>query len=173
MEKTTKGNSVSTAVEPTLNSRRQSNVADAPDDDLLQSLKTVKEDIGQICEMLLEEENLVTLFFESLAKLASLFPSTIPVSPHALLENVAEVARADLDLRGCLILRYHDGRLELKDLKNEINRDLLMRTVEDIVPKFKRLAKDYRMNVEYRIKLLSSVTKELQTLADEYSRISS
>ncbi len=159
-------------VEPTLNKRGNNINAEALNEGLLNSLKNVKEDIGQICEMLLEEASLVTLFFESLSKLAPLFPSTISVSAHALLENVAEVARADLDLGGNLVLRYHDGRLEVKDLKDEANRDLLMRAVEDIIPKFKRLTKDYRTNVEYRIGMLSSVTKELQTLSDEFAKVS-
>ena len=159
-------------VEPTLNKRGNNINAEALNEGLLNSLKNVKEDIGQICEMLLEEASLVTLFFVSLSKLAPLFPSTISVSAHALLENVAEVARADLDLGGNLVLRYHDGRLEVKDLKDEANRDLLMRAVEDIIPKFKRLTKDYRTNVEYRIGMLSSVTKELQTLSDEFAKVS-
>jgi hypothetical protein len=66
-------------------------------------------------------------------------------------------------------LLFTDGHLELKDLSEEKNRDLMMSVIGDILPKFKNLTTLQKRKLENRIKLLSSVTKEIQKSAEALS----
>jgi type III secretory pathway component EscS len=68
-----------------------------------------------------------------------------------------------------LVLQFEDGHLELKDLSEEKNRDIMMAVVGDIVPKFKSLTSMQKRKLENRIKLLSSVTKEIQKSSEALS----
>jgi len=137
--------------------------------DILNSLRSVKDDVGQICELSSEEKSLVTAFFESLFKLMRPLTTTLPVSTLSLPENMSHAIQANVDPTGHLIVYYKDQQVELKDLRQEENRDLMIHVVKDIIPKFKQLTDVYRRKIEYRIKLLSSVTKELQKISDAFS----
>jgi hypothetical protein len=59
--------------------------------------------------------------------------------------------------------------MELKDLSEEKNRDLMMAVIEDVMPKFKGLASTRKRKLENRIKLLSSLTKEIQKSSEALS----
>ena len=52
--------------------------------------------------------------------------------------------------------------LELKNLSEDSNRDLMMNVITDVLPKFKNLTSNQKRKLENRIKMLSSVTKEIQ-----------
>jgi hypothetical protein len=54
-------------------------------------------------------------------------------------------------------------------LSEEKNRDLMIGVISDIVPKFKNLTVYQKRKIENRIKLLSSVTKEIQKSAEALS----
>ena len=136
---------------------------------LLDSLESVKDDVSQICELTSEEKNLVAAFFESLHKLMKPLTPTLPVSTLSLPENMRHALQANIDPTGHLIVCYEDQKIVLMDLKLEENRDLMINVVRDIIPRFKQLTSDYRQMIEYRINLLSSVTKELQKISDAFS----
>jgi DNA-binding ferritin-like protein len=134
-----------------------------------ESLKTVQEDIGQICELASEEKNYVTALLESLLKIMRPLKATIPISPAALHENSENIIQATVDPTGHLITLYKDGRMELKDLSEEANRDLLISVIKDAMPKFKQFTSAYRRRIENRIKFMSTVTKELQKISKAFS----
>ncbi len=67
------------------------------------------------------------------------------------------------------MLQYGDGHVELKKLSEDKNRDLMMAVVGDVVPKFKSLISMQKRKLENRIKLLSSVTKEIQKSSEALS----
>ena len=54
-------------------------------------------------------------------------------------------------------------------MSEDKNRDLMMAVVGDVVPKFKSLTSMQKRKLENRIKLLSSVTKEIQKSSDALS----
>jgi hypothetical protein len=137
--------------------------------ELLDSLKSLQEDIGQICELTSEENGLVTVFFESLLKLMQPLATTIPVSPTALPEEMGNAVQANVDPTGHLTILYGDGQAELKNLSEEKNRDLMISVVKDIIPKFKQLTGVHLEKIEGRIKFLSAVTKELQKITKALS----
>jgi hypothetical protein len=137
--------------------------------EVVESFKSTADDIGQISELSSEEKVLVSQFFSSLFKLMQPLTPSIPVNHLALPAKVGDVVQAHVDPTGHLILLYVDGHVELKNLSEEKNRELMMAVVEDIVPKFKNLTSMQKRKLENRIKLLSSVTKEIQKSSEALS----
>ena len=155
------------AAEITISESKQSEKrAHASVQELVGSLKSVADDIGQISELSSEEKNLVTQFFNSLLKLMRPLATAIPVNISALPQDEGTVLEAYIDPTGHLSLMFQDGHMELKSLGDEQNRDLMMAVVEDVMPKFKSLTSAYRRKVETRIKLLTTVTKEIQKISE-------
>ncbi len=137
--------------------------------EIVDSLKSTADDIGQISELSSEEKILVSQFFVSLLKLMQPLAPSIAVNQSALPAQVGDVTQAYVDPTGHLVLQYGDGHLELKDLSEERYRDLMMTVVGDVVPKFKNLTSQQKRKLENRIKLLSSITKEIQKSSDALS----
>jgi hypothetical protein len=137
--------------------------------EIVDSLKSTADDIGQISELSSEEKILVSQFFSSLLKLMQPLTTSIQVSQTALPAQVGDVIQANIDPTGHLVLQYPDGHVELKNLSEEKNRDLMMAVVGDVVPKFKTLTSNQKRKLENRIKLLSSVTKEIQKSSEALS----
>ena len=140
-----------------------------PVQELVDSLKSVQDDIGQISELTSEEELLATEFFASLLKLMQPFTRSMPVSTSILLEEIGTVVQASLDATGQLTLLYEDGRMELKNLSDERLRDLMIAVIEDVMPKFKQFTSAQKKKVENRIKFLSIITKEMQKISKALS----
>ena len=139
--------------------------------ELIESLKSTADDIGQISELSSEEKLLVAQLFTSLLKLMRPLAPSINVSTSALPSEIGVVAQAHVDPTGHLALTFEDGHLELKNLGEEKNRDLMMSVVGDVVPKFKNLTSAQKRKVENRIKFLTSITKEMQKSSDALSAI--
>ncbi len=149
---------------------KASKQAKATIEELIDSLKSVQDDIGQICELTSEEEALVTEFFESLLKLIRPLATTIQVSTEALPDEMGDVARASIDPTGLLMVQYGDGRMILKNLLEEENRDLMTSVLEDTLPKLKQLFSTRRERIEGRMKFLSAITKEIQKMSRAFSK---
>jgi len=137
--------------------------------ELVDSLKSTSDDIGQISELSSEERILVSQFFSSLLKLMQPLSPTIVVDQLALPAELGNVAQAHLDPTGHLVLRFEDDHVELKNLGDEKNRDILIAVIEDVMPKFKGFTSMQKRKLENRIKLLSSVTREIQKSAEALS----
>jgi hypothetical protein len=137
--------------------------------ELVESLKSTADDIGQISELSSEEKILVAQFFSSLLKLMQPLAPSIAVNQLALPAELGDVVQAHIDPTGHLILQFGDGHLELKDLSEEKNRDLMTAVIGDVMPKFKNLTSQQKHKLENRIKLLSSITKEIQKSSEALS----
>ncbi|MGD6852289.1 MAG: hypothetical protein ACQCN6_09550 [Candidatus Bathyarchaeia archaeon] len=136
---------------------------------IVDSLKGTADDIGQISELSSEEKILVGQFFSSLLKLMQPLASSIVVNQTALPSQLGGVTQAHIDPTGHLVLQFEDGHIELRNLSEEKYRDLMMAVVEDVVPKFKSLTSQQKKKLENRIKLLSSITKEIQKSSEALS----
>lgn len=137
--------------------------------ELLDSLKSLQDDVGQIYELTSEERRVVAVFFESFLKLMQPFAKTMPVSPAALPEEMGNIVRANIDPTGHLMILHQDGQVELRDLREETQRDLMISVIKDVMPKFKQLTSAHRQKIENRIEFLSSVTNELQKISKAFS----
>jgi hypothetical protein len=133
--------------------------------ELVESLKSVQDDIGQITELTSEEELLVNEFFSLLLKLMTPLASSMPVSTKILPNEMRTAVQANLDATGQLALLYEDGRMEMTNLSEQRHRDLLITVIEDVTPKFKQLTDTQKRKVENRIKFLSLITKEMQKIS--------
>jgi hypothetical protein len=140
-----------------------------PLQDLIDSLRSVQDDIGQMSELSAEEKTLVAEFFGALLKLMQPLAATIAVSIEALPEELGTVVQANIDPTGHLAILHPNGQVELKNLTEEKNRDLMISVVEDIMPKFKQLTNAQKQKIEKRISFLSSITSELQKISKALS----
>jgi hypothetical protein len=138
---------------------------------LADALRSMADDVGQISELAAEEKLLVTEFFKSLLMLMQPLTPSMSVSTSTLPVEVGNVSQAHVDPTGHLALVYEDGHLELKDLTEEINRDLMIIVIQDVMPKFKNLTSAQKRKIENRIKFLSAVTKEVQKISGILSAI--
>ena len=137
--------------------------------ELVESLKSTADDIGQISELSSEEKILVAQFFTSLLKLMTPLAPSIAVNQLALPATEGDVVQAHVDPTGHLLLQFVDNHVELKNLSEEKNRELMMAVVVDVLPKFKSLTSMQKRKIENRIKMLSSVTKEIQKSSEALS----
>lgn len=138
-------------------------------EELIDSLKQVEEDIGQICESTSEEKRLVETFFKSFLSILQPLATTLPVSTAHLPQELGRLIQANVDPTGHLILVNEDREVKLIDLSKESERDLMICVMKDVMPKFKRLTSLQKEEIENRIEFLSSVTKELQKISKAFS----
>lgn len=138
-------------------------------DETLDALRRVREDVGQICELSSEEVKIVEAFAVALLKLMQPLVKTIPVNPSILPRELGDVERANIVPSGKLIVLHNDGQIMSINLSDVANRDLLVVVVRDVLPKFNELVAEHRAKIERRMGFLSSVTKELQNIAEAFS----
>jgi hypothetical protein len=138
-------------------------------DELISSMKSLQDDIGQISELATEEKRVVDVFFESFLALMTPLAKTMPVSPEALPAQLGNVVKANIDPKGNLMLLYEDGQVEIKDLGEKTQRTLMISVMTDVMPKFKQLTSARRREIENRMKFLSSVTNEIQKISKAFA----
>lgn len=148
---------------------KQTPKTDKPVEELVNSLKTIAEDIGQIAELTGEEKSLTKELFISLTVFMRPLAKTLPVAPEAFPAEMGTVAQAHFDSCGHLMVVYQDKRVELKDLTASENRDLMVAVIKDAMPKFKDLTAVRRQRIESRVAFLSAVTKEMQRISNALS----
>ncbi len=137
--------------------------------ELVDSLKSIAEDIGQIAELTSEEKSLTKELFSSLSVFMQPLAATVPVAPEAFPAEIGEIAQAYVDSSGHLIILHQDKHVELIDLTAEQNRDTMVAVMKDILPKFKELTAGRRQKIESRTAFLSEVTKEMQKISNAIS----
>jgi len=135
-------------------------------EDLLFSLKSLHDDVGQISELSSEEKRVVDVFFDSFLTLMKPLAKNVSVSPDALPTEVGRVVQANIDPKGNLMLIYDDRQVDIRNLTDEGERELLICVLEDAIPKLKQLTNAQRLKIEKRLMFLSSVTKEIQKISN-------
>jgi hypothetical protein len=138
-------------------------------EEIVSSLKSLQDDVGQISELTSEEARVVDVFFESFLKLMKPLAKTIPVSPAALPAELGDVIQANVDPKGNLMILYQNGQAEIRSLGEKEHRGLMICVISDVVPKFKQLTGDHRRKIENRMKFISSVTNEIQKISKAFS----
>lgn len=141
----------------------------SPLDDSLKTLNDIREETGQISELVTEENMLVAEFLKALLKIMKPLARTLPISTAILPKEWGKVSQANLDLTGKLLILYPNERMESIELTEPLHRELLLEITHDIMPKLKRLITSHRQKIEARVKLMSSITKELQNTAKAFS----
>ena len=135
-------------------------------EDVVETLRRLKEDVGQIGELSEEEGSIVGAFSLAFLKLMEPLTRALPVDVGVLPAGLGALERANVPPRGDLVVLHRDGRMESIDLGDAENRDLLVLVVGDALPRFNQLIARRREKIEKRIDFLASVTRELQVIAD-------
>lgn len=133
---------------------------------VVNTLKRLKEDVGQISELNSEEENVVSVFSLTFLRLLEPLTKALPVDVAVLPNGLESVAKANVLPKGDLVVLFTDGRMESIDLTENENRDLLVTVISDVMPRLNDLISQRREKIERRITFLTEVTKELQTIVD-------
>jgi hypothetical protein len=135
-------------------------------DEVVETLRQLREDVGQISELSSEEGSIVAAFSIAFLQLMEPLTKALPVDAGVLPPELGAVEKANVLPKGDLVVLFQDGRMESIDLKDAENRDLLVTVVSDVTPRFNALIAKRRSKIEKRITFLSSVTKELQSIAE-------
>ena len=107
-------------------------------EDIVESLRSVGDDVAQIVKLTSEEKVLVSDFLSVLKQVPQRMFS-VPISTSGLPARIRAFTQARIDSTGHLILTTEDGRMVVMDLSEIQNRDIMMAVVNDIIPKFKDL----------------------------------
>jgi len=146
-------------------------VAPASPEEVIGTLRRLREDVGQISELSSEEGNIVDAFSFAFLKIMETLAKTLPVDVSILPRKMGAIDRANVVPEAELVALYRDGRMESFDLKEPENRDLLVDVVSNVTPKLNTLVALNRAEMERRIAFLSDVTKELQIIADSLALV--
>lgn len=137
-------------------------------EEVVETLRRLREDVGQISELSSEEGSIVRAFSLAFLKLMEPLAKALPIDVSVLPLDLGPVERANVVPKGDLVLLFTDGRMESIDLSVAENRDLLVAVMSDAMPRFNRLISQRRSKIEKRINFLSSVTRELQNIAEAF-----
>jgi hypothetical protein len=151
---------------PTSPSPTSRAVMPASPDEVIETMRRLREDVGQISELSSEEGSIVAAFSLAFLKLMEPLAQALPVDAGILPPELGVLEKANVLPKGDLVVLHRDGRMESIDLGDAENRDLLVLVVSDAMPRFNQLIAQRRSKIENRINFLSSVTKELQSIAD-------
>jgi len=138
-------------------------------EEVVMTLRTVRENVGQICELSAEEDKIVGAFSQALLGMMRPLAKAIPVDPSALPVEMGDVRSANIIPEGQLLVQRGDGGMESIDLADGANRDLLVEVIKAMMPKFSVLVAERREKIEGRMGFLASITKELQNIAEAFS----
>ena len=143
-------------------------VFDTSSDDIIEAIRKLKEDVGQLSELSSEENLVVDAFSKAFMEVMSPLAKALPVDVNVLPEELGIVERANIIPQGKLVLLHADGRMASIDLTSSDNRDLLVQVIGNVMPRFNSFIAERRQNVEKRLSFLSNVTKELQSIANAF-----
>ena len=143
-------------------------VFDSTSDDIIETIRKLKEDVGQLSELSSEENLVVDAFSKAFMEVMSPLAKALPVDVSVLPEELGIIERANIIPQGELVLLHSDGRMASIDLTSSDNRDLLVQVIGNVMPRFNSFIAERRQNVEKRLSFLSNVTKELQSIANAF-----
>ena len=103
----------------------------ASPDAVVETLRRLREDVGQISELSSEERSIVAAFSLAFLKLMEPLTKALPVDAGVLPPEFGAVEKANVLPKGDLVVLHRDGRMESVDLTDAENRDLLVTVVSD------------------------------------------
>ncbi len=111
----------------------------ASPEEVVSSLRELREALGRISGLASEEDVTAESFLETLGSI-SVTISRIPLEPSLLPKRLGSVDEARMNNEGALILTTPDGGIETVDLASFDNRDLLVTILGDLLEKLRGLA---------------------------------
>jgi len=134
-------------------------------EEILESMRRLKEDLSYINEISAEEGAIVEAFFVDFLRVMTALRGALEVDVSILPLELGDSERASVTPRGGLVVLRRDGNMESIDLTKPGNKDLFVTVIDNVLPKIVVLSAQIRDKIENRLKYLSRVTEELQKMA--------
>jgi transposase-like protein len=134
-------------------------------EEILESMRGLKEDLAYINEISAEEGAIVEAFFVDFLRVMTTLRGALEVDVSVLPPELGDSERASVTPKGGLVVLRRDGNMESIDLTAPRNRDLFVTVIDNVLPKIVVLSAEIRDKIENRLKYLSRVTKELHKMA--------
>ena len=130
--------------------------------EMLKSLESLVDETLQIYEFNTEEETTVGEVCETVAMMLTQMKASITISP-ALLGPNNTIKRAVLGQDGHIMVAYRDDEIEYKKL-TDCRSSALMDILNDIFPKLKDAATEYKKSLEERLSVYRTANKQMKKI---------
>ncbi|MCW4001143.1 MAG: hypothetical protein NWE93_12995 [Candidatus Bathyarchaeota archaeon] len=108
-------------------------------DDIADTFQAVTSDITDIGKLIQQEQNEVTQFLSALKACLSPLTSPLEVSLHVLPLELGLASQIRIYPSGHLAVSFMNGHSELLDLKEARYREVMMKVLDDVMPKLEAL----------------------------------
>lgn len=130
--------------------------------EMLKSLEGLVDEALQVYEFNNEEENAIGEICDTIGMMLTQMKTSISISPDLLAPNNT-AKRAILGQNGQIMLMYRDDEVEYKRLK-DFRSGILVDILNDLFPKLKESAVEYRKNLEERLSLYRATSKKMKKI---------
>jgi len=130
--------------------------------DMLKSLESLVDETLQIYEFNSEEENTIGEICDTVGMMLTQLRTSITISPGLLGPN-NNVKRALLGQDGQIMVTYRDEEVEYKKL-TDYRSSMLMDILNDVFPKLKDAAADYKKTLEERLSVYRTANKKMKKI---------
>ena len=130
--------------------------------DMLKSLESLVDETLQIYEFNTEEEGTIEEICDTIGMMLAQLRTSISISPNLLGPNDI-IRKAVLGQNGQLMVTYRDDEVEYKRL-TDYRASMLMDILNDIFPKLKHAATDYKKTLEERLSLYRAANKKMKKI---------
>ena len=130
--------------------------------DMLKSLESLVDDTLQVYEFNGEQEIAVSEICDTITMMLAQMKATVSISPGLVGPNNT-VKRVTLGHNGRVVLTHRDDEVEYMRLK-DFRPSLLVDILNDLFPKLKDVAVEYRKNLEERLSLYRAANKKLKQM---------
>ena len=112
-----------------------------PIEEVVSALRGAQEDVSHISALLYDEGAVVGMLLDALRELEKPL-NWVSLDPGVIAAEPGDVEKACVTPEGEIIVSHGDGEIALIDLSDVENRDLLVKAVEDIIPKIKKVIEE-------------------------------
>ncbi|MCW3979185.1 MAG: hypothetical protein NWF12_05505 [Candidatus Bathyarchaeota archaeon] len=112
-----------------------------PIEEVVSALRGAQEDVSLISALLSDEGAVVGMLLDALRVLEKPL-SWVSLDPGVFAAEPGDVEKARVTSEGEIIVSHGEGEIVLIDLSDVENRDLLVKAVEDIIPKMKKVIEE-------------------------------
>ena len=130
--------------------------------DMLKSLEGLLDETLQVYEFNNEEENAIGEICDTIGMMLIQMKTSISISPDLVAPNNT-VKRAILNQNGQIMIMYRDDEVEYKKLTN-FRSGILIDILNDLFPKLKEAAVEYRKHLEERLSLYRATSKKMKKI---------
>lgn len=130
-----------------------------PIEEVVSALKGVQEDVNRISALLTDEGAVVRMTLDALRELEKPL-NWVSLDPGVFVTEPGDVEKARVTPKGEIIVSHVDGEIVLMDLSDVENRDLLVKAIEDIIPKIKKVIEEPPKIEEPTVEVLEPVVQE-------------